>query len=620
MREKTIFISNKSIFLINAAKSFFSAWALMKASRMEPGNILTGVFFLLSFFFYRHIHERLDKLPFMKAAAVPRTCGIISLFFTLFYMAVDYPSYISQLTNPFFRAIIITAVFIGFFILFHELLLLLYSYAGNQAHLSRLLSGNDCCVPSYFRKVPGLFQLLQHLLPVYQKYTGLCSFLLCLLCWLPYFLYQYPGIMTPDSINQFEQVLGLIPYSNHHPWVHTLLIKLLYSIGRLFTSDMVTALSFYTFFQMCIMALAVSYFIQTLRQLHIRNLICFFVTLFYALIPYHAVFAVTLWKDILFAAALLFFSCSLLRLKQEIRLFSVAVFTLSGIMICLFRSNGWYGFLLCLPFFIWYFIKKAKPLLPALTVIVLVAVIVKYPVMNAFCVVQPDFIESLSIPTQQVAAVICNDRELSLEQTKLIEQVIDTTYIKDLYNPTYADNIKELVRAGNQEYLIAHKQDYFRLWLTLGFTYPADYLKAYINQTYGYWYPDCFYPVAEAEGISGTSLGVSHTPLIGGPLVLKTKEIAIKMGNMVPVYSLLWSMGVAFWIFIFCIGNAFIRKEPSKLILYLPSMALYLTVMIATPVATEFRYVYFMVFALPFYLLSALIPNTCKEMERLKKD
>jgi hypothetical protein len=29
--------------------------------------------------------------------------------------------------------------------------------------------------------------------------------------------------------------------------------------------------------------------------------------------------------------------------------------------------------------------------------------------------------------------------------------------------------------------------------------------------------------------------------------------------------------------------------------------------MIATPVATEFRYVYFMVFALPFYMLTAVL-------------
>ncbi len=32
-------------------QSFFSTWALMKAARMEPGNILTFVFFCLPFSF-----------------------------------------------------------------------------------------------------------------------------------------------------------------------------------------------------------------------------------------------------------------------------------------------------------------------------------------------------------------------------------------------------------------------------------------------------------------------------------------------------------------------------------------------------------------------------------------
>ena len=79
--------------------------------------------------------------------------------------------------------------------------------------------------------------------------------------------------------------------------------------------------------------------------------------------------------------------------------------------------------------------------------ILAVAVIIKYPVMNKAGVIQPDFIESLSIPTQQIAAVICNDRTLTDEQLSLIENVVDLTYIKELYNPIFADNMKELVRS-----------------------------------------------------------------------------------------------------------------------------------------------------------------------------
>ncbi len=35
--------------------------------------------------------------------------------------------------------------------------------------------------------------------------------------------------------------------------------------------------------------------------------------------------------------------------------------------------------------------------------------------------------------------------------------------------------------------------------------------------------------------------------------------------------------------------------------------ALLLTVLIATPVAAEFRYVYFMVFSLPFYIITSML-------------
>ena len=593
---------NTYIFiLMSAVESFFTTWALMEASRMEPGNVLTGAFFLLSFFLYRRIHSRLETKPFARTVTTKRISLLIAILFTLLYMAVDYPRYINSLTNSFFRLAVLAAVFIGFVILFDKILLLLFSYTGDKTVLYRLvhLSGeNDRMIWN------NRFPRLAHVL---DAYTPLCSFVICLTCWLPYFLYQYPGIMTPDSINQFEQVLGLIPYSNHHPIVHTLLIKAFYHLGLLFTSDMVAAFSFYTFFQMCFMAFSVSYLNKALKFFQVRTLICFVITLFYALVPYHAVYAVTVWKDILFAGFVLLFGCSMLCLSQKIKASTISLFILSGIMICLMRSNGWYGFLVSLPFLLYHYRAKAKIFFPALAAVLLIALVAKYPVMNSFHVIQPDLVESLAIPTQQVAAVLCNDRELTEEQLQLIEHVVDLTYIKELYNPFFADNIKELVRAGDQSYLESHKKEFFSLYLELGLTYPGDYLKAYIDETYGYWYPDSFYPVADAEGVSATSLGVSHTPLIGGPIVIKTKEIAIKLGSMLPMYSLLWSMGVAFWFFIFCVGCVIVRDERQKLVYFLPSFALYLTVLAATPVATEFRYVYFMIFSLPFYGMTVLM-------------
>lgn len=585
-------------------QSFFTTWALMKASHMEPGNILTLIFFLLVFLFYRYEDNCLSRYDFDNKRGLKKCSAFLSVIFTFLYMSIDSPRYIEALTSTLFRLGVLSAAFSGFVFLFYHLLNFLFLFTTNIINLGQVLFSEKYNLTFEKKSVKGF----------YIHHPGLCAFFLCMLCWLFYFLYQYPGIMTPDSIVQFEQVLGVIPYSNHHPWVHTLLIKLCYSIGYRLTGSMLVALSFYTFFQMCILAWSVSYFINTLKLYRIRPCILILFTLFYALVPYHGIFSVTLWKDIPFAAAVLCFECASMRLGRKISSFSkdsavnLIIYFLSGLMLCLFRSNGWYAFILCLPFLLIYFRKSAKVMFPVLLGIFFAALIIKVPVMNAFSVTQPDLIESLSIPTQQISAVLCNDRDLKPEELEQIENVIDLTYIKELYNPYFADNMKELVRAGNQPYLEAHKKEFFKLWLCLGLRYPGDYLTAYIRQTYGYWYPDSFYLVAEAEGVSATSLSVSHTPLIGGPLVVKGKEISLKLGGMLPLYGTLWSMGIACWILLFSIGNAFVRKEKSKLILYLPCTALLLTVLIATPVATEFRYVYFLIFSLPFYCITALIP------------
>lgn len=622
---------NKKInfkLLCHLFQSFLTTWALMKAARMEPGNILTFVFFLLVFFFYRHVSRRLNRLnlflldqsqiasdvegdTIVHAKNTNRTSLVLALIFTALYMLVDYPHYIELLTNTGFRLGIIAITYTGFTILFYYLLKFLFSYTCNISRLEEILltkyqdASYHC--PCRSQKLSAV---LSAVINFYRDHTALSSFLLCLLCWLPYYLYQYPGIMTPDSINQFEQVLGVIPYNNHHPFAHTMVFALLYKAAFALTGDMVVSVGFYTFAQMCLLSAGMAFFISTLRQQRIRPFVLLLLTAFYALIPYHAVFSVTIWKDIPFAAAVLFFNCLLLRLilRGSLLLHERILLLFSGMMICLFRSNGWYAFLVVVPFLLFFFRKQKRQVYPCLLVTLLLCVLIKYPVMNHFQVTQPDLIESLCIPTQQIAAVLCNDRELTAEERGLIESVVDLTYIKELYNPTFADNMKELVRAGDQEYLASHKKEFFKLWVSLGLRYPGDYLDAYIQQTYGYWYPDSFYLVAEAEGVSATELGVSTRHLIGGPLVVKGKELAIKLGSIVPIYGTLWSMGVACWVLLFSMGTVLVRRETRKLLCYLPSVLLLFTVLIATPVATEFRYVYFMVYSMPFYLMAAMLP------------
>ena len=217
--------------------------------------------------------------------------------------------------------------------------------------------------------------------------------------------------------------------------------------------------------------------ISTCVYFEVNTWICVGITAFFTLVPYHAVYAVTLWKDILFAATVLCFCCSLLRISDKFAKLHGAIYFFSCILFCLLRSNGWYGFLLCLPLLIYHFRKQWKWYVPLHLLAVIIVLLIKIPVMNSLQVQQPDFVESLCIPLQQIANVICHDRELSPQQIKAIDTVIeDRNLVKELYVPTFADNIKELVRAGNPEYLEANKGTYFKLWFQLLCQYPGDYI------------------------------------------------------------------------------------------------------------------------------------------------
>lgn len=57
-------------------------------------------------------------------------------------------------------------------------------------------------------------------------YIFILFFLICFFCYLPYYLMYYPTWFNNDAVWQMEQILGLVPRSNHHPYFHTMIIQL----------------------------------------------------------------------------------------------------------------------------------------------------------------------------------------------------------------------------------------------------------------------------------------------------------------------------------------------------------------------------------------------------------
>lgn len=586
---------NKKILVI-FLESFFISWAFMQAMRLSPKHLLTAVLFFLSFFFLFSLQKKAEQTA--CSASYLKTASLLSAIFTFFYLFGDFEGLTGELSNHFFKAFTLTACAIGFF--------------------------------SFFQKVIFFFLLLRkgHCLSCdnTETFCNRCSkakfflgsFLLCFIGWTPYLLKGFPGIITVDSTHQYAQILHIYEQSNHHPWIHTQLIRLFYRIGLLFTEDVSVAIGFYTVFQMLFMASCVAFLMVFLQRYRLKTWVYAAVLGFYALVPYNGAFAISMIKDTPFAGFVMLYTLSIFMLLEETNgklqhskksVYAAILYVFSGIGFCLFRSNGFYAFLFMMPFVIFVFRKNYKKIV-VLQLLVLTAVILyKGPVLDAFDVKSPDLVEHLSIPGQQISRVLINDRELSQEQSSFLNRIMDTGRMSEGYTPYVSDWFKRLVRMGDQTYLEEHFKEFIKIYIELGIKYPGDYLLAFRDQTFGYWFPFLEREIISGnEGVTENEFGLENRAVLKGPIVVKINEILFKLQDVVPLYGILWSMGALFWLILICMGLVFVNGDRRHLLLFLPAVGIFLTLLVATPVADDFRYAYGYVFLTPLYFVISGLP------------
>lgn len=578
--------------LLCALCAFLAAWASIRACNISTFHLFGGLLFLIYLLLGRQF------LQWEKRSAASRLhktmTALLSCLFVLFYLCADYEALLAGLSSRLFRLCHIMIIGTGLFFIFY---VLLFSFFQWMRDISPFREPSDIS-----EKTNRIRQKLPFL-----------SFFTCLLCWLPYLITNYPGVMTVDSLNQYGQIIGALPMSNHHPWVHTQLIRLFYKIGMMLTNDPITGLGMFTMFQMLVMAGIFAYLTDTFVRLGMKTRLCIVTLIFYALLPYNAIYMVTMWKDILFSGMVLLFSIVLLRflIHAAVSSFPVtkrtyALYLLSGLGMCLFRSNGFYAFLLTVPFLLVCFRKEWKKHFILNLAILLPVLLIKGPVMNIFHVASPDFVEALSIPIQLAARVYADGEPVDETDDEMWNRILDTSKIPETYESFCSDHMKNLIRQGDQAYLEAHKAEYLKLWLSFGRKHPGAYIRGYIDATKGYWYPDVPNVIGSDERIAENPYGLQARPLLHNPVTIKIKEIVFKLPDMVPVYGLLFSLGAMFWLCIALAAVTFLSPSKKYLIVFLPNGAIFATLFLATPVYNEFRYGYPMLLTVPLFVLCAL--------------
>lgn len=432
-----------------------------------------------------------------------------------------------------------------------------------------------------------------------------------LLCWLPYYIRYYPGVFTRDSIIQIRQVLGLDGYTNYHPFAHTFIIKFIHHFVKLFVAEEATAFGIVMFIQMILLSCVFAVVVYTIYRNTRNKKMWMLAWAFYALVPYNGIYSVSLWKDVWFGGICVAFllllnqycmkDTGIKKGKMYLYLFGIG---LSGIGVCLFRNNGYYAFFAFLLLsVVMLFVMKNKDvkLLATLLITFILATVILGPGYKMAGVQSGDSAAKLAIPSQNIAAVIASGAELKDEEYELLNKIIDVDKVADAYIPWLADPVKDLIREkGNQPYLNEHKGEYVKLWITLGLRYPREYLVSWINQTKGYWYPDIGYWVY-MENIYENDIGIVKIDILSESAQEMLKAWTDSY-QKIPVYGILWEVGAFVWTLLLMLGYVISRKQWDLIGIYVFLGSIWGTLLIATPVYAEFRYLYAIIAATPFFV------------------
>lgn len=437
-----------------------------------------------------------------------------------------------------------------------------------------------------------------------------------MLCWIPGLLATFPGIYAYDSVFQVQWfVNGEI--SGHHPILHTYMLGSCLTLGEEVFGSYEAGMLIYSLIQMLFMAAVFAYIVRYIGRFLPRMIqVCVFVL--YALLPYNVLFSFSATKDVIFAGLFAILVLKSHEMVRDMETFfagwknSFAYIGLVFIM-CAFRNNGYYAFLCVIPVMLIVCRRYWKKAVLICLAAVLCWNVYVGPVYQLLGVAKGSTAEMLSVPMQQLSYVMCMDpSELTVEERDQIEAYIPE-YWK--YGPSVSDCVKDAFNSGLFD---KDPVKFVKLWLSVGIRYPVLYVEAFLRLNLGFWYPDMIYPDPGAwhpyieyvnSEMEGDWVQVERTSLIP-PLSRFYEKFAYEtIHQKVPVASLLFQPGAAFWGICLGIMLCIYKKNYQVAVPFALMIGLWLTLMLSPVVLLRYAY--------PLMVSMPIVLCMCRTMEKI---
>lgn len=331
--------------------------------------------------------------------------------------------------------------------------------------------------------------------------------LFCIVCiWIIYIISWYPGIVSPDPINELKAFFNIssvitekanlvnpeVHWTTQHSILHTLNLGVAVNFANLINNANLGFFLIYTLPQLVSMILVFAYSIKFMKNQGVPPKILCFILGLYILAPLYPLYALTAHKTVYYNILIMLYIMQLFdylknyaNTKYPIK--KLLFLTITAILATLFRNEGRYVILLSLPFAL--LIKNINKSKIVVSILLIISFLFAYE--NLFIkkmeITSQNSAAYLSIPFQQMARyVYFYEDELSEEDIKIIDYILDYDTLADRYIPQFADPV-------NLEFNYNATQDdinsFLKVWFKHFLKHPICYLEAFMHQNYTFYYP-----------------------------------------------------------------------------------------------------------------------------------
>ncbi len=446
------------------------------------------------------------------------------------------------------------------------------------------------------------------------------SFIVLLLCYMPYLYAYYPGSINSDTSHQLASAFGYELNTNHYPFFSTWLMGFCMRVGTAIL-DNTFGIFIYVLLQTVMQAFAFSNTLRIMVKWKMPVWIVLGAGVYYAVLPIWGGYAQFMIKDTLYSAVVVLFTTMLLELLVEnrtsINKCKILGITAVGLVTILLRNNGVYIVLPCLLAGT-IFIKRGKKrnlMFIALAVCVVFNWAYGSLVLPAMHIPKGSVREALSVPFQQTARYVKEyEDEVTEEEKAAINAVLAYDWIAENYVDYGADPVKNTYKEYGEDG--ARLGNYFKYWFLMFFKHPVVYFEATVANSYYYY---CANINGSFEPIYLNYIYYDeHTECFDVYQLEEREELRQEIYEYaqgfqeLPIIGLLFSQGFYTYVLIGMIGLFCYRKKYKYIIGLLPS-ALSVLICVASPVNGSYRY-FLPVIGCTCICLAYCIK--CKELER----